>query len=364
MGGERVPQFITCGCKGARVQRWMWTFDSITSSRAPPKQTATQRAEYAEYAEYGGYTCVLAVLFGFLAAAFLVREVVIYATAPVMPGSELCIDSATKSDATSQRMRSILGAEHGFQSCAVVGSAGFLRLQRLGAEIDTHEFVIRANLAPVSGFSPIVGSKTSLRVVNSEALGAILVEKSCSNSSTVRASMCASYPVYLNTGDWWMVSRYKKLCPNTTVFDNRDLDAWDPALHAQWQGLGTNLMSGAYAIAFALKVCPKGTTVYGVSHEATFELNNNASATYHYYDERKQSVYDSLPDSAVALTRLSETQPACLKLHAPANLFEKYQLPTPHSTHSTHASLADLFVDDIRHDLGRAAYLRHKNVCS
>jgi hypothetical protein len=166
-----------------------------------------------------------------------------------------------------------------------------------------------------------------------------------------------------------MVSKYKKLCPNTTVFDNHDLDAWDPALHAQWQGLGTNLMSGAYAIAFALKVCPNGTTVYGVSHEDTFELNNNASATYHYYDEHKQSTRDSLPKSAVALTQFSKTQPACLKLHTPSNLFEKFQLPTPHGTHGTHATHAthatpsDSLVDDIRHDLGRGAYLSHHPVC-
>jgi hypothetical protein len=54
------------------------------------------------------------------------------------------------SDSTTDAVRNLVGAPEGFATRAVVGSAGFLRRQRLGAEIDSHDFVIRANLAPVS----------------------------------------------------------------------------------------------------------------------------------------------------------------------------------------------------------------------
>ena len=333
----------------------MWTFESIRPSGNKRARTHEYRPSYSSWDET--WACVLAALLGFFVVSLLAVEIVVYATSPVMPDSALCLHEHTDTDADAQRIRSALGAPTGFSSCAVVGSAGFLRLQRLGKEIDDHQFVIRANLAPLSGFEPIVGSKTSLRVINSEALGSILHEKSCSNSSAVRNSICSRYPVYLNTADWWMVSKYRKLCANTVVFDNRDLDAWDPALHAQWQGLGTNLMSGAYAIALALKVCPNGTTVYGVSHEKTFDLNNNKSSTYHYYDERAQSSSDSLPKSSVALSRLSATQGACLKLHSASTLYSKFDLPvnTP--------DIVDTLVDDILHNRGGETYLSHNHLC-
>ena len=299
-------------------------------------------------------------IFGFLLSftfILLLVDIFFYTTSPVMPTSTLCTSSFVSNDKSAETFRSLLNAPNGFTSCAVIGSAGFMRLQRLGKEIDAHQFVIRANLAPVGGFEEIVGKKTSMRVINSEAIGAILKEKLCSDRKEIRGSICADYPVYLNTGDLWFVNKYKNLCPNTTVFDNSDLNSWDPALHAQWQGLGTNLMSGAYALAIALKLCPNGTAVYGVSHSETFQLNNNESATYHYYDERRQSVYDSLPSSAIALTKLAKTQAGCMTLHKPTTLFPKYELRNVSSI------VTDKLVDDVRHNLARETYLSHNLKC-
>ena len=91
-------------------------------------------------------------------------------------------------------MRRHLNRPQGFASCAIVGSAGFLRKQRLGEEIDAHEFVIRTNLSPVAGYEPIVGSKTSMRLINSEAIGTVLSETICD----VGDGDCPAYPVYLN----------------------------------------------------------------------------------------------------------------------------------------------------------------------
>ena len=297
----------------------------------------------------------IGVFFCIFLGLVLSTEFIVVSSQPVMPTEPLCLAGAVTSDKTAQRMRAVIGAPNGFASCAVVGSAGFLRLERLGTEIEQHEFVIRANLAPVGGFEEIVGTKTSIRVLNSEALATILYEKQCGNQSRIRQSICSAYPLYLNTGDRTLVNRYRKLCPDTIVFDNTDLDAWDSALHAQWQGIGVNLMSGAYAIAIALKLCPNGTDVYGVSHNGTFELNRNESSTYHYHDDRIQSAYDSLPKSASMLSRLAGTQGTCLKLHTPKAFYSQYKLPGS-------KNLIDLLVDDVKHDQKRNAYMKNNQL--
>lgn len=293
---------------------------------------------------------------GLLLLGLLTWEIIWSATRPVVPTASLC---ESKEEGNAFRRR--LGLPNGVPSCAIVGSAGFMRLQRLGNEIDSHDFVIRANLAPVTGFEPIVGSKTSMRVLNSEAIGTIFREKACSSDPSVRQSACPDYPVYLNTGNPWMVSEFKKMCPNVTAFDSHDLDAFDPTMHAQWQGLGTNLMSGAWALGIAMKLCPNGTTVYGVTHAGTFEVNNHPNASYHYYDDRKQSVHDSLSSSAQSLTKLAEAQETCMQLHTAnvSTLFETYKLP---SNVTVKEGGTDSLVDGLRHDLPEVEYLKRFEV--
>lgn len=58
-----------------------------------------------------------------------------------------------------------------FDSCGVVSSSGSLSKSGLGARIDRNDFVIRFNNAPVIGYEKDVGSKTSLRIVNSQVVG-------------------------------------------------------------------------------------------------------------------------------------------------------------------------------------------------
>ena len=96
-------------------------------------------------------------------------------------------------DDTQRRIRKTLGAPDGFSSCAIVGSAGMLREERLGAEIDKHEFVIRENLSPVGGFEPIVGAKTSLRVMNTQAT--LMVLKRYEELRDTEHNVTCPYPV-------------------------------------------------------------------------------------------------------------------------------------------------------------------------
>ena len=53
-----------------------------------------------------------------------------------------------------------------YSSCAVVGNSGSLLRHRHGADIDAHDAQLRLNQAPLAGFEPRVGSKTTMRLLN------------------------------------------------------------------------------------------------------------------------------------------------------------------------------------------------------
>ncbi|XP_037816304.1 beta-galactoside alpha-2,6-sialyltransferase 2 [Lucilia sericata] len=56
------------------------------------------------------------------------------------------------------------------KTCAIVSSAGSMSGSKLGRFIDTHDIVMRFNHAPTRGYEVDVGSKTTIRVVNSQVV--------------------------------------------------------------------------------------------------------------------------------------------------------------------------------------------------
>ncbi|XP_023237506.1 beta-galactoside alpha-2,6-sialyltransferase 2-like [Centruroides sculpturatus] len=67
----------------------------------------------------------------------------------------------------SQPINKVLGK---FQTCAIVSSAGSMYKSKLGKEIDAHDAVLRFNSAPTEGFEDDVGTKTTIRILNSQVV--------------------------------------------------------------------------------------------------------------------------------------------------------------------------------------------------
>lgn len=66
--------------------------------------------------------------------------------------------------------RRLFASDQPVKSCAVISSAGSLFNSNLGQFIDGHDLVMRFNHAPLAEFEQDVGTKTNIRIVNSQVI--------------------------------------------------------------------------------------------------------------------------------------------------------------------------------------------------
>ena len=269
--------------------------------------------------------------------------------------------SCRQNSVTTRRLRRLFGKPRGFASCALVGSSGTLLRHNFGAEIDAHEFVIRANLAPIAGYETHVGRKVSLRTMVTEALGCALLERSCPALRRGDRSWCPPYGIFINSAESFGAA-ITRGCGNRTgpIFGWDELDRPSDATLRRFSSRKHNIMTGPHAIAIAMHLCPNGTTLYGFSGD---RISVDAPPSpYHYYDSNSPLQRDDLPDTALRVSKFLSDEPECVRV--PKTGTEPSATPTglhapldkPVAAPGLRRSAVDPFVDGLRHPFEYEAY--------
>ncbi|QDZ23141.1 sialyltransferase [Chloropicon primus] len=149
-----------------------------------------------------------------------------------------------------------------FETCAIVGSSGVLLASQKGKEIDSHSAVIRFNKAPTKGFEKYVGSKTTLRLVNTNH--ALMMHE----NETIIQQMQS------RTG--WLI--YRKIMKQTSNESNHYAFHPDFSTYvsSNTRALPTN---GYFALFLALQRCQK-VRMYGFLH-------SSKKYSYHYFNRER-----------------------------------------------------------------------------
>jgi len=142
------------------------------------------------------------------------------------------------------------------RSCALVGNSPILKKKKAGAEIDTHDVVLRFNNAPTKKYEGSVGRKTTIRWTNQrwsghrEKAGEGVISKFCTPDAQIKAD---------RNCDWgkkqvgYMLN--KKVHPMNPAFDS-----WS---EGPFRKKGSTPSSGIKMLMILMHVCQK-VDVYGL----------------------------------------------------------------------------------------------------
>ncbi|XP_028322482.1 beta-galactoside alpha-2,6-sialyltransferase 1 [Gouania willdenowi] len=181
-----------------------------------------------------------------------------------------------------------------YRSCAVVSSAGSLRHSALGKEIDSHDAVLRFNAAPTAGYERDVGTKTTVRLLNSQVMDEQRFLSSSLYSSGVLvawdpAPFSADLMQWYNRTDYPIFSqyqRYRRLHPLQPFYILHPRFQWQV-----WRRIQDNIgepiqrnppSSGLLGTVLMMSVCD-------VVHVYEFLPSRRKTELCHYY----QRFYDA-----------------------------------------------------------------------
>ncbi|KAL8136818.1 hypothetical protein V2J09_002819 [Rumex salicifolius] len=223
-----------------------------------------------------------------------------------------------------------IGRRKKYSSCAVVGNSGILLDADYGAEIDSHEVVIRLKNAAIGDVSRHVGTKTTISFINSNILHRCARRRpDCfchpyGNNITVVLYICQ--PVHLidvatcnstgaaGSGKIFVTDpEFDRLCAKIAKYYslklwftggwNRSLSDWNAA----HQGKLFHYSSGMQAVVLAVGVCEK-VNLFGFGKSSTskhnYHTNQTAELKIHDY-EAEYEFYRDLMESPEKIPFLS-----------------------------------------------------------
>ena len=155
-----------------------------------------------------------------------------------------------------------------YKSCAIVGNGGSLKLKKYGKYIDEADAVIRFNGGPTTnGLSDYVGSKTTIRFLNTQHLGFHESKKEILlQHVTVEETMQK------------FINFKKRFNGDIYVIDG---DFHQLVLDTMEDGAASN---GFYGLLFGLERCEK-VTLWGFAKGWNKPTSDRAKLKYHYYDD-------------------------------------------------------------------------------
>ncbi|XP_076813302.1 CMP-N-acetylneuraminate-beta-galactosamide-alpha-2,3-sialyltransferase 2-like [Clavelina lepadiformis] len=202
--------------------------------------------------------------------------------------------------------------------CAVVGNSGNLKSSNYGKEIDSHDFIIRMNRAPTTGFENDVGSKTTHRFMYPESAIKYL-PKGVSFVLTPFKPLDIKWLLSaLTTGE---ITKTYAAVPNKVICDKSKIIVINPGfikyIYDRWtQHNGRYPSTGMLAVIYALHECDE-VELYG------FGADNNGN-WHHYWEELPKTLSGAFKSTGVHDSEWEKT----ILQHLEKNEFIKIHIPS------------------------------------